>query len=167
MESCGMAEAGTPARRRKEMTLSVETVDVKSLVTGLTFAEKVDRALNLIDEAHREFGDRLVVANSLGKDSVVVWHLAKRVSRDIKGFIVTTRFKPPETVQFMHEEVARFPELKVFRNDVELPDKLHKSDPDKCCGLLKVEPARQAIEEMNAACWVTGLRCTEADTERI
>ena len=64
----------------------------------------------------------------------------------------------------MHEEVARFPELKVFRNDVELPDKLHKSDPDKCCGLLKVEPARQAIEEMNAACWVTGLRCTEGRT---
>ncbi len=139
-------------------------VDVKVLVETLNFAEKVERSLTLIREAYEKYGDRLVVANSLGKDSSVVWDLAKRVSPNIRGFIVTTRYKPPETKKFMAEEVARCPELKVFQNDEPIPEKLYETDPDKCCDLLKVQPVRQAISEMDVACWVTGLRCTEGRT---
>ena len=146
------------------MGLTLLREDVKSLVGTLNFAQKVDRSLGLLREAYQEFGDRLVVANSLGKDSCAVWHLAKRVSPAIRGFIVTTRFKPAETVQFMNDEVKRYPELRVFRNDVEIPEGLHATDPDECCERLKVEPTRRAIEEMDVACWVTGLRCTEGRT---
>ena len=146
------------------MGIAVQQQDVKSLVDRLNFAEKVDRALGLIREAVAEFGDRLVVANSLGKDSCVVWHLAKQVSPNIRGFIITTRFKPAETKQFMREEVARHPELRVFQNDDPIPDELYKTDPDRCCDRLKVQPTRQAIEEMDVHCWVTGLRCTEGRT---
>src|SRR3989337_132624 len=103
---------------------------LKSLVDGLNFAQKVDRSLGLIRESHQEFGERLVVANSLGKDSVAVWHLAKRVSASIPGFVVTTRFKPTETVGFMKQEVARYPELRVFRSDAPLPEELYRTDPD-------------------------------------
>jgi phosphoadenosine phosphosulfate reductase len=138
--------------------------NVKELVEQLNFAQKVERSLDLIDTAYREYGSRLVVANSLGKDSSVVWHLAKRISSDIRGFIVTTRFKPKETKQFMREEVARYPELQVFSNDQAIPDKLYEIDPDRCCDILKVQPTRQAIEQMNVKCWVTGLRCTEGRT---
>lgn len=135
-----------------------------TLVDKLHYQQKLERALGLIEDAWQEFGDRLVVANSLGKDSSVVWHLAKRVSSEIRGFIVTTRYKPEETVRFMEEEVARYPELSVFRNDQPLPPDLHKTDPDRCCELLKVGPTRQAIQALNAKCWVTGLRCTEGRT---
>ena len=145
-------------------TSVVNNEDVRELVDGLNFAEKVERSLRLIREAHEQLGDRLVVANSLGKDSSVVWHLAKRVSPEIRGFIVTTRFKPPETVAFMASEVARYPELQVFRNDAEIPDRLYETEPDRCCDILKVEPTRQAIREMDVGCWVTGLRCTEGRT---
>jgi phosphoadenosine phosphosulfate reductase len=138
--------------------------DVKSLVEELNFAEKVDRALRLIREAHDEYGDRLVVANSLGKDSCVVWDLAKRVSPEIRGFIVTTRFKPPETKAFMRAEVARHPELQVFSHDATIPDRLYVTNPDRCCDVLKVGPTRQAIDELGVGCWVTGLRCTEGRT---
>ena len=41
------------------MALQKAKVDTQSLVDGLNFAEKVDRALELIREAHEEFGDRL------------------------------------------------------------------------------------------------------------
>ncbi len=95
---------------------------------------------------------------------LVVWDLAKKVSSNIGGFIVTTRHKPAATIEFMASEVARYPELRVFKNDVEVADKLYATDPDECCDLLKVEPTRQAIAEMNVACWVTGLRCTEGRT---
>lgn len=139
-------------------------VDIKSLVDGLNFAQKVDRSLALLREAYQEYGDRLVVANSLGKDSCVVWHLAKQVSPDIRGFIITTRFKPAETIQFMNEELAEYPELVAYSSDVELPDKLYETAPDACCDALKVEPTRRAIRELNVECWVTGLRCTEGRT---
>ena len=138
--------------------------DVVEFVTGLNYAQKVKRSLELIDLAYQEHGNQLVVANSLGKDSVAVWHLAKRVNPKIRGFIVTTRFKPPETVTFMNEQVAQYPELRIYRNDEVIPDKLHATDPDRCCDILKVEPTRCAIEEMNVSCWVTGLRCTEGRT---
>ena len=146
------------------MKTSLSTEDIAGLVDGLHFAQKVERSLELINDAYREFGDGMAVANSLGKDSVAVWHLAKRVSPKIRGFIITTRYKPAETVRFMEQEVARYPELRVFRNDEPQPDKLYLTDPDLCCYNLKVVPVRRAVEEMGVDCWVTGLRCTEGRT---
>ncbi len=146
------------------MPLTATREDVRSLVDGLNFAEKVERSLGLIQQAYSEFGDGLVVANSLGKDSMAVWHLAKRVSPHIRNFIVTTRFKPRETVSFMNELVAQYAGLKVFKNDQPISDRLYATDPDKCCDILKVQPTRRAIEEMNVTCWVTGLRSTEGRT---
>ncbi len=146
------------------MLIEEVTENVAELVGKLNFAEKVQRSLDLIDRAYQEYGDSLVVANSLGKDSSVIWHLAKKVNPKIRGFIVTTRFKPAETKQFMAEEVARFPELKVYSNDEKIPEKLYETDPDRCCEILKVQPVRQAVQEMNVKCWVTGLRCTEGRT---
>jgi len=138
--------------------------DVASLVEGLNFKEKVERSLSLIEQAYKVYGQGLVVANSLGKDSVAVWHLAKMVSPDIRGFIVTTRFKPRQTKEFMAQQVAKYPELQVYSSNAEIPEGLYETAPDRCCDLLKVEPTRRAIQEMNVSCWVTGLRCTEGRT---
>jgi len=146
------------------MLIEEVTENVAELVTELNFAEKVQRSLDMIRRAHEEFGEGLVLAHSLGKDSSVIWHLAKQVEPKIPGFIVTTRFKPPETKQFMAEEVARYPELRIFNNDQEIPDNLYETDPDRCCDILKVEPTRQAVQKMNVKCWITGLRCTEGRT---
>lgn len=138
--------------------------EIHELVDHLNFKQKVDRSLELIDHYYRQHGDGLVVANSLGKDSVVVWDLAKRVSPKIRGFVVTTRYKPAATKQFMRELVARYPETRIFENTADIADGLYKTDPDRCCDLLKVRPVRWAIEEMGVTCWVTGLRCTEGRT---
>jgi len=146
------------------MSLLKARDDLKVLVETLNFKEKVERSKELIKEAYEKYGDGLVVANSLGKDSVAVWDLAKRVNSKIRGFIITTRFKPKETVVFMKQEVARYPELRVYKNDSKIPDGLYETSPDKCCDILKVEPVKRAIEEMGVECWVTGLRCTEGRT---
>jgi phosphoadenosine phosphosulfate reductase len=151
-------------KEEKEMSLLDNKDDLRELVETLNFKEKVERSKELIREAYAEYGDSLVVANSLGKDSVAVWDLAKKVNPKIRGFIVTTRFKPAETVKFMNDEVKKYPELKVYKNDAPIPDKLYESDPDKCCDILKVIPVKQAVEEMHVKCWVTGLRCTEGRT---
>lgn len=146
------------------MQFATTPEEIHYLVDKLTFKEKVERSLGLISDALAEYGDGLVVANSLGKDSVVVWDLAKRVSPSIRSFIVTTRFKPAATKQFMAETLERYPETIVFQNDVDIPNDLYKTDPDECCEQLKVEPVRRAVEEMRVSCWVTGLRCTEGRT---
>ena len=138
--------------------------DLKELVERLNFKEKVERSKQLIKEAYEKYGDSLVVANSLGKDSVAVWDLAKKVNPKIRGFIVTTRFKPPETVDFMNREVKRYPELKVYKNDATIEPELYETNPDLCCDILKVGPVKRAVEEMHVKCWVTGLRCTEGRT---
>ena len=63
-----------------------------------------------------------------------------------------------------NESVAKYPELKIYKSDVEIPPNLYETDPDKCCDLLKVEPVKRAVEEMQVKCWVTGLRCTVGRT---
>ncbi len=138
--------------------------DPMELADRLHFGQKVERALDLLRCAHGEFGGELVVANSLGKDSCVVWHLAQAVDPNARGFIVTTRFKPPETVAFMYREMERCPSLAVYSSDAELPADLHATDPDRCCDVLKVAPAKRALHELGAKAWVTGLRCTEGRT---
>lgn len=148
----------------KKMAQAFAAEDLKVLVNTLDFRQKVDRALDLLRQAYHQHGDGLVVANSLGKDSCVVWHLAKRIGRDIRGFIVTTRYKPRETVNFMHQMVSEYPELKIYKNEEPIGERLYETDPDRCCDLLKVRPTRRAIEEMGVTCWVTGLRCTEGRT---
>ena len=135
------------------------------LVENLNFKDKIERSLSIIDKAYKEFGEFLVVAHSLGKDSIVVWDLVKKINPNIKGFIVTTRFKPFETKEFMKKTIKKYPELKVYQNDEQqIEDGLYKVDPDKCCYLLKVIPTRNALLDLNAKCWITGLRCTEGHT---
>ncbi len=146
------------------MSLLENTDDIKTLVDGLNFKEKVQRSMQLVEEAYAKYGDRLVVANSLGKDSVAVWDLVKRVAPKVRGFVVTTRYKPQATKDFMKQVVEKYPETEIYENDVEIPEKLYATDPDECCRLLKVEPVRWAIEKMDVDCWVTGLRCTEGRT---
>ena len=40
--------------------------------------------------------------------------------------------------------------------------KIYEVDPDECCRLLKVEPTKVAVSDLDA--WITGLRCTEGRT---
>ncbi len=141
----------------------ITSEDVFQLVNGLTLKQKIERSLNLINDSFKEYGDNLIVANSLGKDSCVVWDLAKQVSSDIKGFIVTTPFKPIETKRYMQDFVKRYPEIKIFDSSSAVK-KLYETDPDGCCEIFKVEPTRDALEHFQAKCWVTGLRCTEGRT---
>jgi phosphoadenosine phosphosulfate reductase len=132
----------------------------------LTFKEKVERASELILAMAKEHGQGLVVANSLGKDSMVVWDLVKRVFPSAKGFIVTTRFKPQMTKAFMRQMTDKYPELSVYENSVDLPGTIADKDPNTCCQLLKVLPTRWALQDLRATCWVTGARRDEAATRK-
>src|SRR3972149_3687932 len=119
----------------KMQTLSSE--ELWALVENLNFAQKVDRSLGLMREAYEEFGDRLVVANSLGKDSVAVWHLAKRVSAEIRGSIATPPHTPAGLVASMHRGGAGPLKWRVSCTGEPIPTELYRPDPDRCCDILK------------------------------
>jgi phosphoadenosine phosphosulfate reductase len=140
--------------------------DAQRFITGLNFAEKVERAKKLLGEAYSKHGNGLVVAHSMGKDSCVVWDLAKEVVPSVRGFCVTTRHKPRESKLFMAQVVEAYPELEIFENRDPIPDRLFRDNPDLCCQLLKVKPTRRALLTMGATCWVTGIRCTEGSTRK-
>lgn len=146
-----------------QTVLEKEEAQLSELVNTLHFGEKVERAKQLLAWSFEKFGEKAVVANSLGKDSMVVWDLAKKVNPDVRGFIVTTAYKPPETIKFMNDLVDDNPNLKIYKSDEEVGE-LYKTDPDQCCQKLKVEPVRRAVQEMDVECWITGLRCTEGRT---
>lgn len=141
----------------------LEKEEITELVDSLHFGEKVERAKKLLEQAYEEFGEGAVIANSLGKDSMVVWDIARKVNPKARGFIVTTPYKPQETIDYMNKLAKGDPNLQIFKSDEEVGE-LYKTDPDKCCQILKVEPVRRAVEEMKVDCWITGLRCTEGRT---
>ena len=87
------------------------------------------------------------------------------MSDRIGGFTVTTRFRPQGAKQFMGEGLARQPgRLKVSESSAEIPGELHNTPPDRCCEVLEAKPTRRTLEEMDTACRVAGLWCTEGRT---
>ncbi len=145
--------------------MSKSSENLQELVDKLHFGEKVARAEELLRSYYDLYGDHAVVANSLGKDSMVVWDMALRVNPNAKGFIITTPFKPQQTKDFMNNLMAKYPDnLKLYQSDRPADDELYRTDPDQCCAIYKVEPVRKAVEEMDVKCWITGLRCTEGRT---
>ncbi|MGB2599151.1 MAG: phosphoadenylyl-sulfate reductase [Candidatus Omnitrophota bacterium] len=124
--------------------------------------EKIAHSLDLVRDAVEKY-PKIGVACSFGKDSAVVVHLAQTVKEDIPVFAVMTRFKPKETFEYKDMLIKEWNlNLKEYSSDVEIPEELYKTDPDECCRLLKVEPTKEAVKDMD--CWICGLRSTEGRT---
>ena len=62
--------------------------------------EKINHAKELIRDAIKNY-PRVAVACSFGKDSMVTVHIAREVDPDIKIFSIMTRYKPPETFEYL------------------------------------------------------------------
>ncbi|MFQ5833868.1 MAG: phosphoadenosine phosphosulfate reductase family protein [Candidatus Thorarchaeota archaeon] len=62
--------------------------------------EKIESAKKLIEETLETY-QRVAVACSFGKDSMVVLHLAREVEPRIKVFSVMTQYKPRETLEYV------------------------------------------------------------------
>ena len=127
-----------------------------------TLVDKVSHSKMLIESSLKEYAQTAVFV-SFGKDSMVVLHLARRIDPLVKVVSVMTKFKPPETFQYKDEMKKKWNlNLQVYQSDVEVPIEMAFSNPDECCRILKVEPTKEAIKDLDA--WITGLRRTEGRT---
>lgn len=121
--------------------------------------DKVKHSKKLIKDAIKKYS-KITVACSFGKDSMVVLHLARQIKPDIPVFTIMTPFKPKETFEFKDRMIRKWNlNIKEYMSKEKIPENLHKTNPNECCRILKVEPTKEAVKDLD--CWICGLRNTE------
>jgi phosphoadenosine phosphosulfate reductase len=113
-------------------------------------------AEELLRWAHEEFGRRLCLTCSWQRQSSALVHMVSDLGLDVDVIELDTLVLFPETYETRDELVARYDlKLKSFR-PIDPIDRLWETDPDRCCGIRKVEPLERALAGYGA--WITGIR---------
>jgi len=154
----------------------VLTQDVTELRSLAEQAEQAGRDLetasaqDVLRWAHESFGDRFVVASSMGDG--VLGHLASTVARGIQFLFLDTGYHFAETLG-TRDAVAQvygadvrtvLPMLTVGQQEAVYGGRLLQRDPDACCFIRKVEPLSRGLKPY--AAWASGIRRDEATTRR-
>lgn len=130
-----------------------------------TIVTKTNKAKALIEKAIETHKEKVAVACSFGKDSIVVVHLAMQVKKEVPVFSILTKFKPKETFEYKDKMQKLWNiNLKVYQSKANVDPNLYKTDPYECCQVLKVEPTKEAVKNLDA--WICGLRDTEGRTRK-
>ena len=88
----------------------------------------------------------------------------KKMNLGIKVYMVANSV--PEILKDDSIEMVLLPTEEFVQKAAQVKSQsgleIYKVDPDECCRLLKVDPTKAAVEDLDA--WITGLRCTEGRT---
>lgn len=115
-----------------------------------------------------EFHGRVALVSSFGADSAVLLHMVARVDRGVPVLFLDTGKLFSETLAFRDRLVRRLGlrDVCVVRPDpaglaaVDPFGGLWSADPDRCCGLRKVEPLERALSGFDA--WISGRKRHQA-----
>lgn len=118
-------------------------------------------AAEILAWGYDTFGDRLAVTSSMA--DTVLLHLASTVHPGADVIFLDTGYHFTETIgtrdAAAHYDVNLItvePKQTVAEQDATWGKDLFGSDPDRCCGLRKVEPLNRALRGYRA--WATGVR---------
>ncbi len=130
-----------------------------------TLVTKIEQAKKIIADALEKYGEKIAIACSFGKDSMVVVHLALQIKPDVQIFTVMTPFKPKETFEYKDKMIKHYQlNIKEYMSQEKIDPNLPYTNPDECCRILKVEPTKEAVKNLDA--WICGLRNTEGRTRK-
>ena len=143
-----------------------------------TLSEKKIQTFECFEVLIQEFSvEEIFVAWTGGKDSTVVLSLwiqflgtrMGRASRPVKALNIDTGCKFPEVMAFRDRQAAQWGlQLEVLHPDTrDLAMGPEPEDPVACCRRLKVEPLRQAVQNLGVAVLMTGIRHDEHHSRRI
>ncbi|KAL4110088.1 hypothetical protein PRIC1_001781 [Phytophthora ramorum] len=118
------------------------------------------------------FGARTVLSSSFGIQSAVMLHLARSVSKNIPVVWVDTGYLPKETYQFAAHLVKQLDlDVRVYQSPISparmeaLYGKLYELDTPEAhrqYGFMrKVEPMQRALEELDVAALLVGVRADQ------
>ena len=129
-----------------------------------TLVDKILHSKMLIESSLKEYAQTAVFV-SFGKDSMVAVHLALQIKPDIRIFSVMTPFKPQETFEYKDKMIQLYNlNIVEFMSEETVDPDFPKTNPDECCRILKVEPTKEAVKDLDA--WICGLRNTEGRTRK-
>lgn len=96
-------------------------------VTQKSLEEKIRHSEELIQESLQRYGNKIAVACSWGKDSLVLLHLARGINPDVPVFSVLTIHKPKETFEFVVKVIHCYKlKPKIFMVGDTVPEVLKK-----------------------------------------
>ena len=118
--------------------------------------------------AWKNFPDHTAVTTSFGAQSAAFLHLVSRVSREIPVIFIDTGYHFPETLSFSRDLTQRFGlNLRTYRPQLS-PEQIESrygklwergpEDLERFHDMIRVEPLRRALTELNPKIWMAGLR---------
>lgn len=151
--------------KSKSIELNLEQINQK-----LSSAD----ATELVRWSAETFGDGLVLSTSFGIQAAVMLHLVTQLVPDIPVIWVDTGYLPPETYKFAEDLTERLKlNLKVYQSSISparmeaLHGKLWEQKDVEALNhydrIRKVEPMQQALKELKATAWLSGLRKDQTD----
>lgn len=107
---------------------------------------------------------QVALVSAFGPEGMVLIDMAARIQRSFRLITIDTDFLFPETHELMAEVEERYgvviekihPALSPAEQERAHGAALWKRDPDRCCGLRKVEPLRRKLAELRG--WITSIR---------
>jgi len=137
---------------------------------------KTGSSKELLSWAVERFGDRLVLANSLGPEDVVLIDLLAELglAKQIRAFTLDTGRLHQETYALMEQLRERYG-LRIelyFPDAAKVEALVREKGPSsfyasidarrECCGVRKVEPLKRVLG--TASAWITGIRREQSPT---
>ena len=132
------------------------------------------QAEDLVKQAIERHGDRLAVACSFGKDSIVVLHMALKYEPKVKVIFCNTGVEFPETIRYK-EKIAQEWDLNLIEtkpiktfwqciDDYGVPQMRGKGNHrvPKCCIYCKEKPALEAYRSSGVNTILTGITAAES-----
>jgi len=148
--------------RRKRMHIEpYKFLPKKMQINQKSLEEKIQHSKDLIQEALTTYGNRIAVACSWGKDSMVLLHLARSINPDVPIFSVMTIHKPLETFEFIGKVVEQYHITpKVFMVGEIVPEVLRNKNID--VALLSLKDYKEQVEKIKKE---TGQELYDADPD--
>ena len=140
--------------------------------TGGGAADAHAEPQRIVNWALRRFRHRsLVVTTGFGMEGCAMLDMLASTGESIDVHWIDTGFLFAETHELRDRLAARYSRLRFVRHEPDLtPEEqarvhgpeLWTRDPDRCCGLRKVEPMRRILGGADA--WMTAVRREQSDT---
>ncbi len=137
---------------------------------------ETESAAERVSWALETFGERIVLASSFGAQAAVCLHLVTRQRPDIPVVLIDTGYLFPETYQFADQLTERLGlKLHVYRPRLS-PAWLEarhgrlwekgREGLERYNRIVKVEPMRRALDDLQAEAWFSGVRREQARSRR-
>ena len=127
--------------------------------------------LEILRWAFDESGlERIAIASAFQAEGTVVIHLATILRPDVPILFLETGFQFAETLAFKEQLIERLNlnvvdlvgRYTVEQQAARFGERLYERDPERCCGINKVEPMFHALRGLDA--WITAFRRDSSPT---